>query len=76
MHSRNSGLWTSALERTAALSLHAPGVAPLYGPPVPNLRSQNASTAAGMSSWCGGQAASKTPCSPVGLGTDQRSSVS
>src|SRR3712207_8041769 len=59
--------WTCALPRKPGLSVHAPGVPVLNGPPGPNLRATNASTAAAMSAWCGGQKASKTPLRPVGL---------
>jgi hypothetical protein len=49
----------------AELSLQAPGVSRLNGPPGPNLRSAKAWIAAAMSPRCGGQYASKTlrdPC--------------
>jgi hypothetical protein len=48
--SRNRSSWTWALDRIRPDSLHAPGVSLLWGPPLPNLRSHSASTAARMSS--------------------------
>ena len=58
-------------------SVHAPGVSGWYGPPGPNLRSANASTAAAIVGKCGGQNAWKVPSvRPVGLGVPQRGSVS
>jgi hypothetical protein len=54
-HALNSWSWTWALPRTPGLSVQAPGVSGLNGPPGPNLRSANASTAAAMSGKCGGQ---------------------
>src|SRR3989304_3054729 len=45
-HALNSSECTCALERTPALSLHGPGVSGWNGPPGPNFRSANASTAA------------------------------
>ena len=58
-----------------AVAPGAGGVA-VERPARPNLRTANASTAAAISAWCGGQYASKTPSRPVGFGVDQRSSSS